>query len=185
MSCNIEDRVTCINSDLCNICINKSMYKEKKRAAQTKTNKDTRRKEGGQFEDHVVNMYNSVNRDGNRTDIHRGSQARNIKGSGSVWFKPGDAKTLNALFEAKLRGSKTSKGVKTISINKDWLDKARREAYEVHGVDYWFLTFGFKDSDEIYAVTDFDLIANLLQTIEELQKKEGIGNGRSCSTDAE
>jgi hypothetical protein len=145
---------------------------EKKR--QQSYLKPKKEKEGMGFEKRVTKRYNKAI---NKTH----DSARRRPNSGAIWSMPGDVVTEEGfLFECKERGTVTSRGEKTISIHKEWLDKVSTEAVG----KYWALPFGFKGSDDVYIVKDYNTELDMIQTIEILKKRvieltehlEGEGN---------
>lgn len=111
------------------------------------------------------------------------TEARRQANSGAMWHSKGDIKLDHALMECKERGSVTSRGTKTISIPKDWLDKQEKEAFQEQR-EYWYLPFGYKGEDDIYLIKPYDheleLIFELrkareeIERLQELLKQKGI-----------
>jgi hypothetical protein len=100
-------------------------------------------------------------------------EARRQANSGAMWHAKGDIKLDHALMECKERGTRTSKGAKTISIPKEWLEKQEKEAFQEQR-DYWYLPFGYKGDEDIYLVKPYDheleLIFDLRQAREEIER---------------
>lgn len=93
--------------------------------------------------------------------------------SGALWHSKGDIKLHHALMECKERGSTNSRGEKTISIPKLWLEKQEKEAFQEQR-DYWYLPFGYKGDDNIYLVKPYDheleLVFELRKAREEIER---------------
>ncbi len=67
--------------------------------------------------------------------------------SGGTKFSAGDILTEYFLIEAKT----TTKETKSVSIKKEWLDKAKKQAFE-QGKEGFFLAFNFEPNGENYYV---------------------------------
>lgn len=170
--CSPEKFKKCKKNHLCHLCDGERLY------TPPKPFKPIRRgprkpKEGMEFEKRVAKKYNKTIKQNNWQ-----STARRRPNSGAFWSLPGDIVTKDALFEAKERGTKNSKGEKTITVHKEWMEKVKRETYEQTSKHYWFLPFGFKNDDEIYVITSFDIQLQLIsllhdqeEIIQELQQK--------------
>lgn len=156
----------------CNKCSNKDKdcyrcgehnnfpcFKEKG-SSKSSFSKKNSRKEGMGFQRKVKDAYNQA--------ITAKPKAYETPNSGAIWHMPGDVVTEDDLMECKERGSLSAKGEKQITIKKDWLDKAKEEAFPSKRM---LLPFGFKNDDEIYLVTEFDTFLGMVQTIDELERK--------------
>lgn len=162
----------CENSNLCHLCDGERLYKEPKWMVRQKKEKERRKKkkyktkkEGMSFEKKVSKRYNKK-----FTYDNKESNAYRRPGSGSIWSMPGDIVTENELIECKERGSTTSSGKKTISIPKEHLEKVRDEAF-LEGKDVWYYIFGYKKSDDIYLVKDYNDELAMLQQIKVLKDR--------------
>jgi hypothetical protein len=93
-----------------------------------------------------------------------------------MWHSKGDIKLHHALMECKERGSTNSKGEKTISIPKAWLEKQEKEAFQEQR-PYWYLPFGYKNDDAIYLIKPYDheleLVYELRKAREEIERLQG------------
>jgi hypothetical protein len=160
LSC--ENFDICRNNTKCFRCRGMSLYKEKKVTGFSKKNSN---KEGMEFQRKVVKKYN---RKIKLKPQHK--TARERPNSGAMYFAPGDIAAEEFLIEAKERGIKAS-GKTQFTITKKILDKIEEEAgLSKPGI----VTFGFKNSEEIYSITKFDLLLELYQTIDIL-RYENIG----------
>jgi hypothetical protein len=126
-------------------------------------------KEGMGFEKRVQKTYNKRLKNGSPTASSRDT-ARRRPNSGAIWSMPGDIVTEAELFECKERGSKTSRGEKTITIQKQQLDKIKSESY-LANKDIWYYVFGFKECDNIYLVKDFEDELRMIQQINSLKQR--------------
>lgn len=105
--------------------------------------------------------------------------------SGAMWHSKGDIKLHHALMECKERGSTNSRGEKTISIPKAWLEKQELEAFQEQR-PYWYLPFGYKNDEAIYLIKPYDHELELVfelrkarEEIERLQKELNKARGES------
>ena len=179
-NCTDEEFKICIRNNMCFRCKEKSLYKEPKwmeqqkrkieRAKQKPLVKQKKIKEGMAFEKRVERKHNSRLSNNIYSTTKRNKTANRRIGSGSIWFMPADIVTEDALIECKERGSKTSRGVKTITIQKSQLDKVKQEAAFANKKQ-WYYCFGFKDSSEIYVVKDYDSELEMIQYIKQLEQK--------------
>lgn len=177
----------CINNAKCYMCDGERLFdkpkwmKLKEREAEKKKEGYVKKpKEGMKFEKRVQKTYNE--RLGKNTSGSKWNNARRRPNSGAIWCMPGDIVTEKELFECKERGSKTSRGEKTISIQKQQLDKIKQESY-LAGKNVWYYVFGFKECDSIYLVKDFEDELAMIQQIEILKERikelEGDNNGKN------
>ena len=160
----------CENSSLCYLCDGKRLYKRpkwmerKEKEEERKKNRiPKKKKEGMGFEKKVAKRYNNVlsNNENN---------ARRRPNSGAIWSMPGDIVTEKELIECKERGSVTSRGEKTISIPKAQLDKIKEESFLAKR-ETWYYIFGYKDSEEIYLVKDYEDELRMIQQINILKER--------------
>jgi len=154
------DRYDCQNRDKsCIKCFNYTFYKPPKKKQygirhKKKTNVSSYAENSWEgLEGDVAKSLNKI------PDYYEAS--RQIR-SGALPFAPGDVSDPFALMECKERkgNALTGRGEKSFTIHKEWLEKAKREA-ESEGKEM-FLPFRFKGDEEIYAVTQWKHIANLL-----------------------
>jgi hypothetical protein len=72
---------------------------------------------------------------------------------------------INIAEELKTSSTITSRGNKTISIQKLWLDKLRQESRESRK-EFWYLKFAFGDHEkDWYAILDSDMIMSMVYTM--------------------
>lgn len=78
-----------------------------------------------------------------------GLGGRQVVGSGSTPFLKGDVVTSNLFVEAKTK----VKASKSISIKKEWLEKAQEQSYSMRKRDY-ALAISFGDGKDYYIIED-------------------------------
>lgn len=89
---------------------------------------------------------------------------RQVIGSGSTPFLKGDVTTANLFIEAKTKMEPS----KSIKVNKEWLDKAKEQAYKMRKEDYT-VAVSFGDGKDYFIVED-DLLLELYKSREALRK---------------
>jgi len=175
--CNEEMHSICLNNALCYLCDGQRLYKRPK-WMEAKEKQEKRRaqgikkkpKEGMSFEKRVQKTYNKRLSQNMPQSNNTRTGARRRPNSGAIWCMPGDIVTEKELLECKERGSKTSKGKKTITIQKQQLEKIKLEAYQ-EKKDIWYYVFGFKECDDIYLVKDFEDELRMIQQIRMLKER--------------
>jgi hypothetical protein len=92
------------------------------------------------------------------------SQARRSRGSGNTWFEKGDVLDMFVTMECKERtGKELKSGEKSMSIKREWLEKATEEA---RGNDrVMALPFRFKGDENTYIIMEDDSIIELINTL--------------------
>lgn len=112
------------------------------------------------------------------------NEAKRQVNSGAMWHSKGDIRVEHALMECKERGTVNGRGEKTISIPKEWLEKQEKEAYQ-EGKPFWYLPFGYKNSEEIYLIKDFNHEVEMIHEIrhleEEVQRLQALLNEKENS----
>ena len=181
--CTEEQFNICTNSAFCHLCDGKRLFKKpkwmilKEKADARKQDRYVKqKKQGMEFEKDVQKIYNKKNIRSNAGN-QQSSVAYRQPNSGGLWHSPGDIITPQELMECKERGTKTSKGIQTITIQKLQLDKIQEEAI-LANKEQWYYVFRFKDSKQIFVVKDFEdeleLIELLNQYKEQLEDKDEI-----------
>ena len=173
--CSEEQFKICINSAFCHLCDGERLFKKPKsmilrekadaRKAERRTKK---KKQGMEFEKDVQKIYNTKSIQSNARN-KQSAVAHRQPNSGGLWHSPGDIITPQELMECKERGTKTSKGIQTITIQKLQLDKIQEEAI-LANKDQWYYVFRFKDSKQIFVVKDFE---DELEMVELLNQYKG------------
>jgi hypothetical protein len=88
---------------------------------------------------------------------------RQVIGSGSTPFLKGDVTTSTLFIEAKTRMEPS----KSIKVNKEWLEKAKEQAYSMRKEDYT-VAISFGDGADYYIVED-TLLYDLYKSREALR----------------
>ena len=89
-------------------------------------------------------------------------EARRSRASGALWFEKGDIVDSILHPECKERKGRTLKsGVRSMSIQREWLEKAKEEIKNSNKI--MCLPFRFKEDTNTYVIFDFDDIAELVQ----------------------
>lgn len=162
MSCEYENY--CLNNTKCFRCINQSLLKMKGRKGQQKTaslfssydNKTAQADDSWKdLEQQVANQLNN---------IPTMQEARRSIASGAMWWEKGDVVDTILHPECKERkGNELKSGEKSISIKREWLEKAADECkFEDKTM---CLPFRFKGDDNIYCIFKNDDIATLITTM--------------------
>lgn len=100
-------------------------------------------------------------------------EAKRQPNSGAMWHAKGDISLEHALMEVKERGTKNSRGRKTISIEKDWLDKQEKEAF-LENKPFWYLAFAYKESEEVYIIKPYDQELEMIGELRRLQNENEL-----------
>lgn len=169
--CSKDEFEICENNAKCYLCDGKRLYEEpkwmklSKRRKENKLNKvPKKKKEGMDFEKRAAKRYNKS------VAKIQSTKANRTLNSGAIWSMPGDIVTKNELIECKERGSTTSRGEKTITIQKQQLDKIKEEAF-LAKKNIWYYLFAFKGSNDIYVTKDFEDELAMIEQIELLKHR--------------
>jgi hypothetical protein len=95
--------------------------------------------------------------------ISKAIGGRQVVGSGSTPFLKGDVTTANLFIEAKTKMEPS----KSIKVNKEWLEKAKEQAYAMRKEDYT-VAISFGDGKDYFIVED-DLLLDLYKSREALR----------------
>lgn len=162
MSCEYENY--CLNNTKCFRCVDKNLLKMKGRKGQQKTaslfsvhdNKTAQADDSWKdLEQQVANQLNNV---------PTMQEARRSRASGALWFEKGDIVDTILHPECKERkGNELKSGEKSISIRREWLEKAADECkFEDKTM---CLPFRFKGDENIYCIFKNDDIVSLITTM--------------------
>jgi len=167
-------KIDCQNKDkCCHKCFSHAFYKEpkvKKRLGDNARQKTKKKDES--WKDLEAQVARDISSIPKYYDAVRQIQ------SGAQWFATGDVADAIVHIEAKERQGNeiVSRGEKSFTIEKKWLDKAVQEA-EVSSKPS-FLPFRFKGDTNIHVVTQWKYIADLIRMVKsfmiENDKKEVI-----------
>lgn len=163
MSCEYES--SCLNAPArCFRCSNASLLKLKGQKGLRKT--------AGLIEDH---SFKKANSDDSWEDLEQQvadklnnvptiTEARRARASGALWFEKGDIVDDILHPECKERkGNELKSGEKSISIKREWLEKAADECKFQDKT--MCLPFRFKGDSNIYCIFKNDDIAALVTTM--------------------
>lgn len=81
--------------------------------------------------------------------IAKAMRGRQVVGSGSTPFLKGDVIAGKLFIEAKTRAEPS----KSISLKKEWIEKAKEQSYSTHKEDY-ALAVSFGDGKDYYVIED-------------------------------
>lgn len=159
MDCMYEN--TCENTSKCFRCVDYSLLKLKGQKGQRKTagllntHSNKTAQADNSWEDLEQQVANKLN------NIPTITEARRSRASGALWFEKGDIVDSILHPECKERkGYELKSGEKSISIKKEWLEKAAEECqFEDKTM---CLPFRFKGDSNIYCIFKNDDIATLI-----------------------
>lgn len=158
MNCNYES--SCQNYGKCYRCTNQSLLKLKGQKGQRNAGLfATQDKKTSQADDSWKDLEQQVADKLN--DIPTIQEARRSRASGALWFEKGDIVDSILHPECKERkGNELKSGEKSISIKREWLEKASEECkFEDKTM---CLPFRFKGDTNIYCIFKNDDIATLV-----------------------
>ena len=168
---------TCQNNDKCYRCSNQNLLKIKGQKGQQKTcgilndYKHKIAQSDDSWKDLEQQVADKLN------NIPTIEEARRSRASGALWFEKGDIVDIILHPECKERqGNQLKSGEKSISIKKEWLEKASDECKFTDST--MCLPFRFKGDTNIYCIFENNDIATLITTMKayirdnELQAKE-------------
>lgn len=160
----------CINiGEKCYLCSRKGLHYKAPKSLKTTINKSapkiTKRK-GSEFEF----RNNQAN-----NNLLNGVTSRQTPNSGAGQIK-GDEEIvgiINIMEELKEQNKLTSKGLKTFTIQKEWLEKLHREA-DAANKEFWYLKFIFNGNDrDVYVILESDMLMSMVYTmVEDRRSKE-------------
>jgi hypothetical protein len=165
--------------DSCWMCITTDKYYVPRKARSTGMAKRQARpsgRKGSNFEysNHVSNK-----------DLLSGATSNMTINSGAGFVK-GDEEIkgiINIMEELKTSSQLTTRGKKTISIQKEWLDKLDTEAKAAHK-EFWYLKFAFGDHEkDSYITLSADMIMGMVYTMVEDRKAKRIAELRQQATE--
>ncbi len=159
-----EYEAVCLNKDKCYRCSDKSLLKmkgQKKSKHMTdmlRTHNERTAMADDSWKDLEQQVADSLNR------VPTIQEARRSRASGALWFEKGDIVDSILHPECKERSGRELKtGEKSMSIKKEWLEKAAEEC-QYEGTTMC-LPFRFKGDDTIYCIFRNEDIASLITTM--------------------
>lgn len=164
--CEYESR--CLSNTKCYKCHNYTLLKlpedKYKKQMQRKAKKDL---------DKAKSKYNDTDKSWRSLEQEVASKINNIptiqearrsRMSGALEFEKGDIVDTVLHPECKERkGTKLKSGEKSMSIKKEWLEKAKDECKDTDKT--MCLPFRFKGDENIYVILDFDDLAALTTSL--------------------
>lgn len=152
----------CVNNSHCMNCDGELLYKPSK-----KEHKETRQKRKGQkTEKKAVNSLNKTIKKKIEKAYNKNKQ-KLTPNSGAGHIK-GDSIASDLILEMKERNKVLKGGNKSISIQKEWLDKLRKEA----SGKYYSLVFSFGENEEdLYAIIDYNTLSEMYSDIVYLKER--------------
>ena len=157
--CNYEEY--CLNKDKCYRCVDNKLLKLKGQKGQRKTAGllCTNNTKVAQAEDSWKDLEQQVADKLNNVPTIQ--EARRSRRSGGLWFETGDVVDTILHPECKERkGNELKSGEKSISIKREWLEKASEECKFKDKT--MCLPFRFKGDNNIYCIFKNDDIATLI-----------------------
>lgn len=165
MSCT-WGKTDCKNQDIqCYMCFKEDQfYVSTTKVKLPKKAKETGRK-GSKFE--------AVNTNNNNALLLGGSVPTPNSGAGKIKGDEQIRGLINTMEELKEQNSTTSRGAKTFTIHKEWLDKLKREAM-AENKEFWYLKFAFSTQDAVssihYVIVDVEQFMGMIKTMWEDRK---------------
>lgn len=164
MNCEFEN--VCLNNTKCFRCYNTSMLKIKGQKSRSLRDVVVSKKDlakDNSWESLEQEMVDKLNK-----PIHI-QQARRSRGSGNVWFEKGDVLDSIVTMECKERtGNLLKSGERSMSIKREWLEKAAEEA-RLNGKTM-ALPFRFKGDERSYIIMESNSIIELINTLKAYQQ---------------
>lgn len=154
----------CINiGEKCHLCSVKGLHykppKEVKKGLNKSAPKITKR--GGSVFEYNNNKANNSLLSGVTSRQTPNSGAGQIKGDEQI------SGIINIMEELKEQNKLTSRGEKTFTIQKEWLEKLKREAI-AENKEFWYLKFIFSGTDkDVYCILDSDMVMSMVYTMVE------------------
>lgn len=162
MECKYEP--ICKNSDKCYRCVHESLLnlkgqKGKNKVSELIHNVDNKTAQAdNSWEDLEQQVADKLN------NIPTIQEARRSRASGALWFEKGDIVDEILHPECKERkGNELKTGEKSMSIKREWLEKAAKECE--FSEKTMCLPFRFKGDKNIYCIFKNDDIAELITTM--------------------
>lgn len=166
MSCKWNLNCKFINTKKCDTCFTTGLLfqeisEKKPSALKRKTQRaDKRLGSGFEFANHQRNVSALRQTESNMT-INSGATKRQKGDENIIGY-------VKIMEELKTKTGEKSKGSKSFTIKKEWLDKLDKEARE-RGFEFWYLVFAFTEEEGLnndsYVAIDKGVILDMIQTI--------------------
>lgn len=148
------------NPEKCYLCFTEGQHYKAPKKKMPRQAKATKRA-GSLFEAKNSNRNNSI--------LLEGSMPTPNSGAGAI---KGDEKIkglIRITEELKEQNATTSRGAKTFTIHKEWLEKLKRESL-AENQEFWYLKFVFGQEDVIhthdyYVILESDILMSMVKTI--------------------
>lgn len=149
-------------SDKCLLCVNGSKYsKIKKKTYGIKKNYNKQSNRMGSKAEKINHESNAATITSNMTP---NSGAGKVKGDEQI------TGLINIMQEVKTQEVVRAKGHSQFTIKREWLDKLAEEA-PAENMDFWYLVFSFKNTDEQqYVIIDKQQLNDMVATMVEDRK---------------
>lgn len=173
MSCT-WGKTDCKNQDnQCYMCFNEDQfYVSTTKVKLPKKARETGRK-GSKFE--------ATNTNNNNALLLGGSVPTPNSGAGKVKGDEQIVGLINTMEELKEQNTTTSRGAKTFTIHKEWLDKLKKEA-QLENKEFWYLKFAFSTEEAIasihYVIIDVEQFMGMIKTLWEDRKKAKLAQSQ-------
>ena len=155
----------CVNCDKCYLCTNGSKYKPKKKKQQgisKNYNKQSNRM--GAVSETKVQQTNQATIDNvtsSRLTANSGAGFGRGTEKGDAWITG----LIEISQEVKTQLPDRTKGCKSFTIQKEWLDKLDYESRQANK-EFWWLVFSFKETDnQMYIVCDNQVFQDMVATL--------------------
>jgi len=142
----------------CALCYEHSLFLPEKQKNKSQPMRKKSNRLGARFEEE--------NHKKNQVLLKTESFMTPNSGAGTVKGDEQISGIINIMEELKTKvKAKISRGSKTFTIHKDWLEKLTREA-SLENKEFWYLKFKFLESDnDTYIVVDQEIIMSMVKTM--------------------
>ena len=171
MSDKCEHYYACKNNGKCYRCFDKellSLPKEKNNKRINKVSSFKTSNASNSWEDLEDDVTTRLNQ------VPSAKESRRTRASGALWYEKGDV--LDQLLHAECKerdGKEILNGAdKSISFQKLWLTKAKKEAENVDKI--MIVPFRFKNDDVIYSAMEFEDIATLVTMYKSIDRENQL-----------
>ena len=160
LNCKFIDTKKCDTCFTHGLLFQEQAQKKKTNLKQRTQRADKRLGSGFEFANHQRNVSALKQTESNMT-INSGATKRQ-KGDENI------TGYIKLMEELKTKTGEKSKGSRSFTIKREWLDKLNREAKE-RGFEFWYLVFAFTEEEGLnndsYVVINKEVILNMVQTI--------------------
>lgn len=155
----------CKNQDLkCHLCFTEKQFYDSNQKVPTYKKVKQNKRPGSFFEAKNSNANN---------ELLIGSKPTPNSGAGIIKGDEQISGLIHIMEELKEQNSQTSRGTKTFTIQKAWLEKLKREA-QAENKEFYYLKFVFGKEDiheeDYYVILESDMIMSMVKTLWEDRK---------------